>query len=154
MSALLHHSNKLWSLKMDTLIPMKGWTATTHYSFSMQGFRRCFTTLQKLFSGKLGWYPNCKVHLELERTVSPFRIGKRCQAVLYLSIFCTCGPSKVFQTRAWALVCNWSAPLHWSIWMAISCFYHPKKDSQICWVGDFCALNKVIKCKSLYFALN
>ncbi len=92
----------------------------------------------KLFSGKLGLYPNKKLHFELMPNARPvykrpYTVAHAHRAVfkqeldrlVELNVLEPCGPSA------------WGAPT----------FIIPKKDGRVRWVSDFRELNKVIKRK-------
>ena len=97
-----------------------------------------FSKYQKLFSGKLGKYPNRKVQLELKEGAKPY----------------TCRPfpvprkhEQVFKDELNRLVSEGVlTPCGASEWL-FPTFLIPKKDGRVRWISDFRELNKVIKRK-------
>jgi hypothetical protein len=97
-----------------------------------------FLKRTNLFSGKLGKYPHKKMDLELLPDVKsihcqPYPIPQNHLGVFHkeLEHLCDLGILSCFGATEWA------SPT----------FIIPKKDGRVCWVSDFCELNKVIRHK-------
>jgi Reverse transcriptase (RNA-dependent DNA polymerase) len=91
----------------------------------------------KLFSGKLGCYPHRKVHLDLKPDTIP----------------CRCCPNPVPRHHEQVLqLCEIGGLERCGASQRLSLsFIIPKKDGRVCWIFDFCKLNKQIwrKAKNL-----
>jgi hypothetical protein len=97
-----------------------------------------FVRFLKLFSSKLGCFPNKQVHLDLQKDAKLFwcclypvpkhheQVFKdKLQRLCDIGVLERCGPSK---------------------WLLPS-FIIAKKDSRVQWISNFWELNKFIKCK-------
>jgi len=109
---------------------------TQFKSSQQEQLKKLLHKYTKLFSGKLGQYPHCKVHLELNSDTHPrFQqaypmphahhdvFKTELDHLTYLRVLSRCGASE------------WAAPS----------LIIPKKDGRFRWIGDFREINKCIK---------
>ena len=111
----------------------------THLSSSQRDeLAKLFAKYNKLFSGKLGKYPHCKVHLELKQGTTPvsccpYPVSRHHYQVFKDELQRLCEIGVLSKTGA-------------SEWLSPN-FLIPKKDGRVRWISDFRALNKVIRRK-------
>ena len=91
-----------------------------------------------VFNGKLRHYPDKLIHLDIDPTIKPHR----CRAYPIAR-----SQLKLFKQELDRLVkIGVLSPCSRSSWIS-GTFIIPKKEMCICWISDFCALNKALKCK-------
>ena len=92
----------------------------------------------KLFNNELDVYPHEKIHLDIDPTVPPH---------ITCAYLVPCSQLQFFKDKLDRLVSiGVLEPGGCSEWIS-GTFITPKKDSCVCWVSDFRALNKAIKRK-------
>ena len=113
--------------------------ACTHLSLKQQNkLYEVLSQYRQLFDGILRVFPDKKIHLDVDPSVTPHR---SCAYPIPKSQL------NLFKQELDRLVCNnMLEPTGHSEWISGS-FIIPKKDTHIHWISDFCTLNKSLRRK-------